>query len=147
MSVGTVANDLGKARNEVNAYKDKSTKVIAQDLALSIQESRLIGALGAAMTAPGAPAAPVASLPVAPVVVGTEVIVTFSPPASDGGDEITEYVVVSTPGAFSKTVEASPAHVTGAFVTATGYTFTVQARNSVGNGAVSPASNSVTPNP
>lgn len=142
MSVASVASFLGKAKSEVSAYEDESTAVIAQDLALSIQEARLIGALGTPIAAPDQPINAFAT-----VVSATKVSVSFEPPADDGGDQITEFTVVSTPGAFSATVEASPAVVTGAFVAATGYTFTVVAKNSVGNGALSPASNSVTPNP
>ena len=142
MSVGTVANKLGKARNEVNKYKDENVAVIAQDLALSVQEARLIGDLGTPLAVPGAPTSPVGT-----IVSPTKVSVAFVAPVSDGGDPITSYTVTSTPGGFSKSGTTSPIVVTGAFVTATGYTFKVVATNSVGTGAASAASGSVTPNP
>jgi hypothetical protein len=142
MSVGTVANKLGKARNEVNKYKDENVAVIAQDLALSVQEARLIGDLGTPLAVPGAPTSPVGT-----IVSPTKVSVAFVAPVSDGGDPITSYTVTSTPGGFSKSGTTSPIVVTGAFVTATGYTFKVVAANSVGTGAASAASGSVTPNP
>lgn len=142
MSVGTVANKLGKARNEVNKYKDENVAVIAQDLALSVQEARLIGDLGTPLAVPGAPTSPVGT-----IVSPTKVSVAFVAPVSDGGDPITSYTVTSTPGGFSKSGTTSPIVVTGAFVTATGYTFKVVATNSVGNSAASAASGSVTPNP
>jgi hypothetical protein len=142
MSVASVASFLGKARNEVNAYKDKDTGVIAQDLALSLPEARLIGELGTALTVPTAPTGAVAT-----VISPTKVSVAFAAPSSDGGDEITGYTVNSVAGGFSATGEVSPIVVTGAFVSTTAYTFTVTAQNGEGSSAPSTASAAVTPNP
>ena len=141
-SVASVANDLALARNVVNAYKDIDTGIIAQDLALSMKEARQIGDLGTPLAVPGAPTSPVGT-----IVSPTKVSVAFVAPVSDGGDPVTSYTVTSTPGGFSKSGTTSPIVVTGAFVTATGYTFKVVAANSVGTGAASAASGSVTPNP
>ncbi|WP_425425528.1 beta strand repeat-containing protein, partial [Uliginosibacterium gangwonense] len=70
--------------------------------------------------------------------------VTFSAPGSDGGAAITGYTVTSSPGSFTGTGTTSPIIVTG-LTNGTAYTFTVTATNSVGTGAASAASNSVTP--
>jgi hypothetical protein len=70
--------------------------------------------------------------------------VTFTAPASDGGAAITTYTVTSSTGGITATGPSSPITITG-LVNGTAYTFTVTATNSVGTGAASVASNSVTP--
>lgn len=70
--------------------------------------------------------------------------VSFTAPASNGGATITGYKVTSLPGGITATGTASPITVTG-LTNGTAYTFTVQAQNSIGYGAPSAASNSVTP--
>jgi len=70
--------------------------------------------------------------------------VTFTAPASNGGSAITGYTVTSIPGGFTATGSGSPITVTG-LSNGVAYTFTVTATNSVGTGAASAASNSVTP--
>ena len=89
---------------------------------------------------PGVPCAP---------TIGTatagdgQATVTFTAPANNGGAAITSYTVTSTPGGFTMSDTASPITVTG-LTNGTAYTFTVTATNSVGTGAASAASNSVT---
>ena len=69
--------------------------------------------------------------------------VAFTAPSSDGGNAITSYVAVSTPGNVSSTNAASPIIVSG-LSSNTAYTFTVAATNAVGTGPTSAASNSIT---
>lgn len=91
----------------------------------------------------------ITSVPGAPTI-GTatagnaQASVSFTAPASNGGASITGYTVTSSPGGFSGTGASSPIVVTG-LSNGTAYTFTVTATNSVGTGAASSASNSVTP--
>ena len=72
--------------------------------------------------------------------------VGFSAPASTGGSAITAYTVTSSPGGLTATGAASPLTVTG-LTNGTAYIFTVTARNAIGTGLSSLASNSVTPTP
>ena len=74
-------------------------------------------------------------------------IVSWTIPASNGGSAIIDYTVKSTPGNFTAIASgptATSATVSG-LVNGTSYTFTVHARNSVGNSLESTASNAVSP--
>jgi len=70
--------------------------------------------------------------------------VAFTAPANPGGSAITSYIVVSTPGVIVGTGASSPVTVSG-LTNGTAYTFQASAVNSYGQGALSAASNSVTP--
>jgi len=70
--------------------------------------------------------------------------ISFTPPSNNGGTTTLQYTVVSNPGNFTGTGNSSPIHVAGLSV-GTNYTFTVTATNSVGTGAASTASNSISP--
>lgn len=73
-------------------------------------------------------------------------IVTFNPPASDGGLPISSYVVMANPGGNTASAAMSPIVVNG-LANGTAYTFTVTATNATGTGPASSASNAVTPTP
>ena len=96
---------------------------------------------GTPPTAPGAP------------TIGTatggdaQATVPFTAPTSNGGAAITTYTATSSPGNITGTVsQAGSGTITVTGLTNnTPYTFTVTATNSVGTGAASAASNSVTP--
>jgi chitinase len=72
--------------------------------------------------------------------------VTWQAPKKNGGSAILSYRVVSTPGSVATTVNAPSlsATVTG-LTNGTSYTFKVYARNAIGEGVASSASNAVTP--
>ena len=73
--------------------------------------------------------------------------VSFTAPTSNGGAVITGYTVVSNPagGVDSHVGTTNLTHIITNLTNDTPYTFTVTATNSVGTGAASAASNSVTP--
>jgi probable HAF family extracellular repeat protein len=73
-----------------------------------------------------------------------EAIVTFTPPASNGGSAITGYTVTSSPGSIEAKGNASPIPVKG-LTNGKAYTFTVTATNKSGTGPPSGPSNPVTP--
>jgi hypothetical protein len=70
--------------------------------------------------------------------------VTFTAPASDGGDQVNFYRVTASPGGATATGASSPITVAG-LTDGTVYTFKVTAANSVGTGPASAASNAVLP--
>ena len=79
--------------------------------------------------------------PSAPQNVGAtggsgQAVITFSPPASDGGAPITSYTATSSPGGLTASGPSSPLTVTGLNSTTT-YTFTVTATNSAGTSVAS----------
>jgi trimeric autotransporter adhesin len=94
--------------------------------------------VGVQVTAPGAPTG------VSAVAGDAQATVSFTPPASNGGANITGYTVTSSPGGKTKTGLSSPLTVTD-LTNGTSYTFTVVATNSVGSSDNSAASNSVVP--
>lgn len=98
------------------------------------------GASNSAITwaVPGAP-----TVGVATATGPTTATLAFTPPGNTGGTAITSYDVVSTPPGGTGSGTTSPISITG-LTTATEYTFTITATNSVGTGAASAASNAIT---
>jgi hypothetical protein len=88
--------------------------------------------------APGAPTAVTAT------AGNGMAVVTFAPPASDGGAAITSYRVTVHPGNGTFEGTGSPIVVTG-LTNGEAYTFTVTATNSAGTSAASAPSSAVTP--
>ncbi|WP_104667012.1 fibronectin type III domain-containing protein [Ensifer adhaerens] len=74
----------------------------------------------------------------------TQATITFTPPASDGGSAVIDYIVTVNPGGATFTGPSSPITAT-ALTNGTAYTFTVAATTAAGTGAPSAASNAVTP--
>ncbi|MDQ4212833.1 fibronectin type III domain-containing protein [Microbacterium sp. ASV81] len=100
--------------------------------------------IGAAATAPGAPTG------VTAVSGSSQATVNWTAPA-DGGSSITSYTVTpyigttaQTPTTITGNPPANTTTITG-LTNGTAYTFAVTARNAVGTGPASAASNSVTP--
>ncbi|MEI6680734.1 MAG: FISUMP domain-containing protein [Mariniphaga sp.] len=94
----------------------------------------------------GKPDAPTIGTATVSGVSGTATV-TFTAPASNGGAAITSYTATSSPGSLTATLsQAGSGTITFTGLTnGTAYTFTVTATNSVGTGAASDPSNSVTP--
>jgi hypothetical protein len=89
-------------------------------------------------TSPGAPTGVTAT------AGDAKATVNFSIPASNGGSPINGYSVISSPDGITARGAGSPITVKG-LTNGTGYTFTVTAKNKIGTGPASSASNSVTP--
>ncbi|BBH22131.1 hypothetical protein Back11_34760 [Paenibacillus baekrokdamisoli] len=73
-----------------------------------------------------------------------EATVSFTAPTYDGGNAITGYTVIASPGGATASGLSSPIKATG-LTNGTAYTFTVVAANGAGNSFPSAASNGVTP--
>jgi titin len=110
-------------------------------------------AVGAGPTSTASAALTPATIPGAPTAVtGTrgnaKVTLTWKAPTSTGGSPITGYTITAYAGSTAKkTLTVGNVHtatVTG-LTNGTAYTFTVTARNAVGNGAASSHSPAVTP--
>ena len=101
-----------------------------------------VSATSAAISVP--PAAPGAPTDITAVAGDGQAVVSFTPPATDGGAAITSYTVTALPGGETATGSTSPITVTG-LLDGTSYTFTVTATNNAGVGATSISSGPVTP--
>ena len=103
---------------------------------------------GSSSASPASSAVTPATVPDAPTNIvaiagNTQASVSFTAPATNGS-AITIYTVTSSPGGFTATGSASPIIVTG-LSNGTEYSFTVIARNAIGNSSTSSSSNIVIP--
>ena len=95
---------------------------------------------------------PISTVPSQPLNVSAvsnstgQATVTFSPPTSDGGAQVTSYTVTANPETVPPVTGASsPITLTGLTTSAVPYVFYVVATNSVGNSDPSDPSNTVIP--
>jgi hypothetical protein len=95
-----------------------------------------------AATLPGAP-----SVGTVTILSSSGVSVPFTAPGANGGDPITSYTAVSSPGGITGSVNQSGSGTitVSGLNPGTSYTFTVYATNGLGNGNSSASSNSVIP--
>src|SRR5262249_30043923 len=92
----------------------------------------------AGATVPGAPTG------VTAVAGDASAVISFAPPASNGGAAIFSYTLTASPGGLSATGGGSPILLTG-LTNGVTYTFTATATNIAGTGPPSASSNAVTP--
>ncbi len=92
-------------------------------------------------------------MPDAPTAVSaspadSSAVVTFTPPAANGGSPVTSFTATSSPGSVTGTCTAPCTTITVTGLTnGISYTFTVTATNAAGTGPASAPSNSIMPGP
>jgi hypothetical protein len=118
------------------------TDTEADDYGWFVDDIRIYTCDSSAVAPPGAPGN------VAATAGNASAQLSWTPPASDGGSPVTNYVITPYVGAVAQAttaVGAATAATVNGLLNGTTYTFTVRAANVAGAGAESPASNPVTP--
>jgi hypothetical protein len=114
---------------------------------------KAVNGVGASAPSAASNAIITATVPQAPTAVSAsrgngEVLVSWSPPSSDGGAAITGYDITGEPGDLFATASGAASSLTMTGLSnGTTYTFSVTAHNAVGSGPASAPSNAVTPRP
>ena len=95
----------------------------------------------------GNPADPIPTAPqnVTAIAANASAVVSWQPPAFDGGLPVLSYVVTANPGGASATVSGRTTGTVTGLNNGNSYTFTVLPRNAVGNGYWSSPSNRIVP--
>lgn len=141
-SGSSLVNSVSSLTNPVTVAGLSSNTVYSVAMYATNSIGNSTSSVGPYFQTPSVPPAP--TIGTASNIAGTlNANVAFTAPTSDGGNAITGYVAVSTPGNVSATNASSPITVTGLNGN-TSYTFTVAATNAVGTGPASSASNSIT---
>ena len=127
-----------------------STTYVGQTIRCVVTATNAVSAVSANSNSTAAIAANVPAAPTIGTAANagpTELTVTYTAPADNGGATITTYTATSSPGGITGTVSQSGSGTitVSGLSTGTAYTFTVTATNSVGTSAASAASNSATP--
>jgi hypothetical protein len=118
------------------------TDTVADDYGWFVDDIRIYTCGSSVVAPPGAPAN------VAATAGNAGAQLSWTPPASDGGSPVTNYVITPYVGAVGQATTAAgaaTAATVNGLMNGTTYTFTVRAANTAGVGPESAASNPVTP--
>jgi hypothetical protein len=143
------AYDIPAATVSSNVYSYEALGLNNGTMYYFVVKASNTGGISAASNEVGVtPSAPT-TIPEAPTQVTAiasdgYAMVSFQPPAHNGGSPITHYEVTSSPGSIVATGTTNTITVTG-LTNGTTYTFTVKAINSIGASDSSNASNAVVP--